>query len=634
MRFTPPDLFPSGFNAWTRIEPRCRSNDFSRGLAAGIADPLWMVGRQWQLGELRAEDAGSPVDVSFAYTTSAIRRLELGARSGGLGTAPLEVLVEREAIPVDWRASVRAGQQFERYLYAQLGDAAGTVIDRFRDRFPITVPTGDAAAVIDAATYRFLQIMSGRAIDGQVLLGTIDRTTTPPPVPSGVVLAAESVDGVRAALLRLVQWRSTFAQEPPAGSGSAWIPRQLEYRFGLAEHEGGGGQRLTAPHYRSGDLDWYVFDAEQSERRVVSARPAKATMVPTRVSFYGMPDARWWAFEEARTDFGRLDVARTDIAKLMLMEFGLVYGNDWFIMPLRLPIGTVTRIGSLDVLDVFGVHTPVERIASPDDSPLDAWNMFAVSSGDGGRFLLIPPIVERLESETQEEVRFLRDEGANMVFAVESTVMNGLGESLAGYEVQRDRRERALELADQQDIAAMSSLVQELQQLVSETAATAAGTMTPEAIAEHAEALRVQIDRISAQITARRPEAVASSQADASTLPRYRLATPVPDNWIPYLPVHQGTDYRSIALRQGTMLRNEAAAAPEPISPMSRLLGDGTLSSHEAWLNEECVPREGRRLTLTWRRARWIDGTTHLWLGRSVTLGRGEGSSGLRFDVF
>ena len=30
--------------------------------------------------------------------------------------------------------------------------------------------------------------------------------------------------------------------------------------------------------------------------------------------------------------------------------------------------------------------------------------------------------------------------------------------------------------------------------------------------------------------------------------------------------------------------------------------------------------------------ARWIDGSTFLWLGRRKSTGRGEGSSGLRFD--
>jgi hypothetical protein len=50
-------------------------------------------------------------------------------------------------------------------------------------------------------------------------------------------------------------------------------------------------------------------------------------------------------------------------------------------------------------------------------------------------------------------------------------------------------------------------------------------------------------------------------------------------------------------------------------------------------LREEEVPREGARVTRAYQLARWIDGTTHLWLGRRKAIGRGEGSSGLRFDT-
>jgi len=35
-----------------------------------------------------------------------------------------------------------------------------------------------------------------------------------------------------------------------------------------------------------------------------------------------------------------------------------------------------------------------------------------------------------------------------------------------------------------------------------------------------------------------------------------------------------------------------------------------------------------RRLRYT----RWTDGSTHLWVAKRKTVGRGEGSSGLRFD--
>jgi hypothetical protein len=49
-------------------------------------------------------------------------------------------------------------------------------------------------------------------------------------------------------------------------------------------------------------------------------------------------------------------------------------------------------------------------------------------------------------------------------------------------------------------------------------------------------------------------------------------------------------------------------------------------------LREQEVPRTGVRITRVVNRSRWLDGSTHLWIARRKTSGRGEGSSGLRFD--
>jgi hypothetical protein len=79
------------------------------------------------------------------------------------------------------------------------------------------------------------------------------------------------------------------------------------------------------------------------------------------------------------------------------------------------------------------------------------------------------------------------------------------------------------------------------------------------------------------------------------------------------------------------MLRNTDAEAPESIPAMSRLLDleeDPLL-----WLEETTVPRSGVRVQLTGQRVRWTDGKTYVWRGRKVLTGRGEGNSGLKFDV-
>lgn len=46
---------------WNRLEGRPRTHDFQRSLRAEIRDALWMLTRQWQVGEFQGDDAGSPV---------------------------------------------------------------------------------------------------------------------------------------------------------------------------------------------------------------------------------------------------------------------------------------------------------------------------------------------------------------------------------------------------------------------------------------------------------------------------------------------------------------------------------------------------------------------------------------------
>ncbi len=52
-------------------------------------------------------------------------------------------------------------------------------------------------------------------------------------------------------------------------------------------------------------------------------------------------------------------------------------------------------------------------------------------------------------------------------------------------------------------------------------------------------------------------------------------------------------------------------------------------------VREEAVPRPrvGVRVVREAERSRWILGGTHLWVARRKLAGRGEGSSGLRYDV-
>jgi hypothetical protein len=73
----------------------------------------------------------------------------------------------------------------------------------------------------------------------------------------------------------------------------------------------------------------------------------------------------------------------------------------------------------------------------------------------------------------------------------------------------------------------------------------------------------------------------------------------------------------------------QSDGTPAQVKAKGRILG---LNSALNFYEEE-VPRAGARVIRTYQYARWIDGSTHLWVGRQKQPGRGEGSSGLGFDI-
>ena len=93
--------------SWMRLEPRSRDAEMNTSLQARIYDPLWLLARQWQLGEFQGEDNGSPVMARWRAESAPLTRYHSGAMTPNTrvdapsydrSRMPLETLVERETV--------------------------------------------------------------------------------------------------------------------------------------------------------------------------------------------------------------------------------------------------------------------------------------------------------------------------------------------------------------------------------------------------------------------------------------------------------------------------------------------------------------------------------------------------------
>jgi hypothetical protein len=416
----------SSITIWNRVEPRARSQDMKAGLEARVHDPLWLLARQWQVGEFAGRDAGSPVTVEIKSTATVFNRYTTGAEPARPydGRVPLEALVEREAVRPkqaagDLRQAAEAGLQFFRML-----DAAN--LSRLRPAYLRQYPLPPGA---DTESQTLSAIVSGRAIDGVKLHADLVRAGSA--LPAQPVLDAPDQAPVLAIAKAWRRWYESLFSEP-AGADS-WSPNRMEYGFALGSTS--GSTQCVAREYDGGTADWYTFDRSSATPVDGSTPPAAVTRsaMAAPVTFRGMPARRFWEMEDAAVDIGALSAAAEDIGRLLLREFALIYGNDWFQIPLAVPVGSEVTVNSLTVADTFGLTTTIPHYTDVDGAA-GGWRMFALATdkldaaaASAHLLVVTPGAVAPSDGGVIEDVLLLRDELANMVWGVERTAVGAAG---------------------------------------------------------------------------------------------------------------------------------------------------------------------------------------------------------------
>jgi hypothetical protein len=563
-------LLPS-ITTWSRLEPQPRDATLARSLQAQVRDPAWILARQWQLGEFEGTDGGSPVQATMGVQGQPLTGYRAGLPGGQVQPfatpPPLEVHVEREQVQFGLRGAVQLGRCFERLVLSSAVTSPEAVIAAFRAAFPIS-PDDPDPALAGPGGLQLRALAAGRVLDGQALY-TSAATAAAGGTPSPPLPPEASDPAVAPVLADFVAFRQSAFSEPAADA--AWQPADLSYAFAVESASmTGTSVVLEADAFPGGHLDWYSFSVGTRPAASPAQQPTYTgvNFLPVHVTFKGMPADRWWSFEDSATDFGQLNTEPVDLAQLLVMEFALVYGADWFFVPVPSPVGVLQTITTLVVTDTFGARTlirPVEQL--PVAGAARPWSMFKITNGTSVSdfIVLAPTLGDTSDAAPVEEVLFLRDNAAALAWAVELTLNGSLDLPVDGY---------------QQYLA------------------------------------RLRLDLLG------QPPALAASGPDIS----YTLQYPVPDNWIPMIPVLSPDG--SLLLRRGTMDIPGPGGTVLQLQPHSSILTLGT----PFYLTDRIVTPAGVAVRKYFRRTRASDGTTVTWTGRTTTPGRGPGWSGLKFD--
>jgi hypothetical protein len=560
-----------------RLEALARSPDIEEGLAARVFDPLWLLGRQWQLGEFTGDDSGTPFVCDVAGTAHlftgwrpAVANAVGAWQPYDASVSTLEVLVESE--PAHEVAATALRVEGGRRLRAALvADGRQAAADALRSACPWDEGTSVAPRGVPALLRR--RLADGRAV------AALARSVAADPQPAArlTALGIASAD-VASAATHLIQWLSWWeprvsnvgdgqAFQPPA-----WNAARLEHVVELAAASA-PAPVLKAPAYRSGRFDWSELDRPAEVEALDSAPPGAsvpvtARSIPTPAKFGGMPANRFWELEDAAVDFGRVEASALDLGRLLLVQFATVYGNDWSVVPLRLPVASLTVVSKFTVTDVFGETIDLEPCAAADP----AWRLFSQGGDDdlaAHSFFLAPALPGSLDGSAIERVDFARDEMANVAWAVEAVVPDGAARP---------------------------------------------------------------VDRLDAWIADVAGAGDAAGGAGAGAVPRYLVTTDVPSHWFPLTPEPIGTS-GSNRLRLTTVARLVGDNLEE-VEPVGRLLADHppAASTERLWLFDEEVPRTGAAVTRSPQLTRSPDGAARIWVGRQAVTGAGGASSGLRWD--
>ena len=593
---------------YKRLETRTRKENSKTALSFAVHDPLWMLTRQWQFGEFKGDDCGSAI-----WAKVKIEHAELSSISNGTQSIEinkdnaLEHHVERMNIHITEAVRIESAYRFKKSIdFSSIKNKSQQIVKYLQTKYPLASFTDVDSNTSEKTTKEiiseikkqknthleaFLAAFGSRSFDGYHVYLSIKANTILDTTLKNIVSTGDQSEFNALCKSYATWFKATY--QPVDDESNFWVDEKLGYELSVSSKA--LQKKYAVEDYHSGRLSWYSFDVEEettTHTKEEFTMEKYLTFIPTLAEFPGSPNKRLWTFEDAKIAMGNSELSADSLANAVILQYTTMYGNDWLVTPMELNAGMISQVKGIMVTDVFGVRYFIDSSTgqtSPETSYSGKWEMFTTSKKGAyekqdfktdGRLFFPPTVARTEESMAVEEVQFLRDEMANMVWAVETKINDNCGNTLDGDNYAAE-------------------------------------------VNEALNALNIK------------SEGLEETEADYS----YLFQNNVPLNWIPFSPVKfspgEANAIREIRFQRSTMplfIKDSF----EPIRPSTRLMRTGINDKDEVkaykFINEEEILAIGTKVALTNQRTRWFKGKTFNWLGDKKEISRTQANSGLSFD--
>lgn len=597
-----------------RKEGRTNNGNLTEALRMRAHDPLWMLARQWQMGEFRGNDTGTAMSVKCRIKEDDCQK------------NPLEPIIEQINPEIDLMVRIESAVYFMD-LIRHSGSIKREEIKKFREMALKTWPiewnsfhpvlgheaTQDFERTLNSRQQAFIQSYRGKIFDGYKLYKDITSETT-----KNVALLSFVMDSMLK--YDFVSW---FNEKyfPANAKSPYWQQKDLCYQLSAEA----GDKLLEGDRYQGGRLSWYSVDYKGTKKGETSMTIERDVMsLPTIAHYTAAPNRRLWEIEDRKVFMGN-SLEQQSGGNIALMKYATMFSNDWMLFPLDTEIGKYIQLDSIKVIDTFGDEIIIDgndRAGKKDKVKTleERWQLFTNTECNNPKktpfdgLYYAPQLVKTLEGKPIEEVKMLRDEMSNMVWGVEEQVSDGCGMAM-------DATLCATKLTEY-----VNGLYETHHPKPAPKTVTFSQDQTPEV----------------------------KEAENAKAAYRYLLQSSVPLNWIPFVPQRLKTvssndpfflGGREMILRRGKMpcyiwdeKDGKIKVDKVPARPKGTILKEGLVENNGQWketplfFHEEAIQSTGIRLVKNYQRARWINGASYQWLGIYKQLAKTEATSGLEFD--